>query len=45
MHDGIGKLIGKGIQDYCTSNPIVCIGVTSWGTVKDREDLIVPEVW
>lgn len=48
-HTGVMKQVGEAVRDFTLSSShnegeVVTVGVATWGTVHNREDLIHPSV-
>lgn len=47
---GVGRCLGEAVRDHATAasfvslNKVVAIGVDPWGLVRNREQLVNPEV-
>ncbi|TRY98465.1 hypothetical protein DNTS_030342, partial [Danionella cerebrum] len=49
LRQGIGRCVGEAVKDHATAissitlNKVVTIGITSWGLVENRQQLVNPE--
>ncbi|KAM9837818.1 transient receptor potential cation channel subfamily M member 4-like [Aulostomus maculatus] len=49
LREGVGRCVGEAVRDHATAassislNKVVALGVTSWGLVHNRQQLVNPE--
>lgn len=50
LREGVGRCVGEAVRDHATAassvsiNKVVALGITPWGLVHNRQQLVNPQV-